>query len=183
MRHPLLPWIGAVLVPVLILGCGKGAPSPETELANAEWEVRVESPLDTLESAAGDTSGMMVPPPAPSQATTPAPTPEAAATAAAAGTAAAGAGQETIPPDPRQFTPGWRVQIFASSNLQLADDKAAEFRAISRQPVYVEYEPPFYKVRVGDFLVRQDADAFRADVLSNGWSGAWVAETLVLRPN
>jgi cell division septation protein DedD len=171
-------WILAVLVVGLVAGCGKSAP-PETDVdAEGEWEVRVESPLDTLVvppddigAAPPDTTGYTPPDPA----------------AVAAATAVAAAGDSTAPaqpevPDPRDFTPGWRVQVFASSNLQLADEEAERLRGEVEVPVYVEFEPPFYKVRAGNFLVKQDAEEFRDAVKRRGWDSAWVTETLVRLP-
>ena len=146
-------------------GCGGGGETPRAEVDDRQWEVRLESPLDTVVVVDAEELPDASPP---------------ETTAAASGTPSA---PEPPPvPDPRDFTPGWRVQIFASHSLQLADGKAKEFGAVFDEPVYLEYEPPFYKVRVGDFLVKRDAETYRDRIAGRGWSGAWVAETLVLKP-
>ena len=177
MRNtPRILWLACLLAAGVLTACGGGKPSPQAEVDNAPWEVRLESPLDTVVVAGDDprvTNNTPPPPPA---------NPPSAGGTSAETTGVNSGSARPVPPDPRNFTPGWRVQVFASSNLQLADDKAAEFRVNSPHPVYVEYEPPYYKVRVGDFLTRQDAERFKEETGRMGWEGAWVTETLVLRP-
>jgi cell division septation protein DedD len=84
-------------------------------------------------------------------------------------------------PDPEEFTPGWRVQIFASSAMASAEELAKEARRKFTEAVYVEYEPPLYKVRVGDFLTKPAAKQMATRVQAEGYD-AWVVETLVVRP-
>ena len=60
---------------------------------------------------------------------------------------------------------GFRVQVYASNTPQVAKNEALElYETISSQvnmPVYVISEPPFWKVRLGDFLTREDAMAYK----------------------
>ena len=88
---------------------------------------------------------------------------------------------ETVP-DPQVFTPGWRVQIFASSSMVNADELAHVARGTFMEPVYVEYIPPMYKVRVGDFMTRKDADHMKARVEAKKMD-AFVVEALVVKPS
>ena len=74
---------------------------------------------------------------------------------------------------------GYRVQIFASSSLERAEEVAAEARAVFAERVYVEYSVPLYKVRVGDFAYKDDALEFRQTAIDAGYEGAWVAEAIV----
>jgi len=58
---------------------------------------------------------------------------------------------------------GWRVQIYTSSGKE-ARDEANEVRnkflnAYSQHKAYLIYQPPFFKIRVGDFRSKQDAFA------------------------
>lgn len=85
-------------------------------------------------------------------------------------------------PDPRVFTPGWRVQIFASSSMVNADELARVARGTFMEPVYVEYIPPMYKVRVGDFMTRKDADHMKARIEAKKMD-AFVVEALVVKPS
>jgi hypothetical protein len=75
---------------------------------------------------------------------------------------------------------GFRIQIFASSTTEgagrVADDARAAF---SNQSVYVDHVVPYYKVRVGDCLTREEADAIRHQALNLGFVGAFIVETMI----
>ena len=65
---------------------------------------------------------------------------------------------------------GYRVQIFSSNKQQSAKNDA--FAMESRlqelkimQPVYVLYNPPFWKVRVGDCRLQEEAQALRDELI------------------
>ena len=60
---------------------------------------------------------------------------------------------------------GYRVQIYSSNQQQTAKTEALELEtrlkdAIS-QTVYVQYLPPFWKVRVGDFRTYEEAREYK----------------------
>ena len=64
---------------------------------------------------------------------------------------------------------GYRVEVFSDNNVRTAKAKAASKRTqiISRLPqykVYVTFEAPFWRVRLGDFTSRGAADAALAEV-------------------
>ena len=60
---------------------------------------------------------------------------------------------------------GFRVQVYASNTPQVAKNEALDlYETISSQvnmPVYVISEPPFWKVRLGDFLTREEAVEYK----------------------
>jgi hypothetical protein len=88
-------------------------------------------------------------------------------------------GEGWTTPAPGGQTPGYRVQIFASSERARAESAAAEARRKFTEPVYVEFEAPLYKVRVGDCVTRHEADTLKEKAGVQGYEGAWVAETPV----
>lgn len=64
---------------------------------------------------------------------------------------------------------GYRVEIFSDNNVRTAKARAAAKRAqiMNRFPqyrVYVTFEAPFWRVRLGDFSNRGAADAAMAEV-------------------
>lgn len=182
--HPMLVLTGAGALASLLVACGGGAKQqPSTDLTEQPWEVRVESPLDTVQvtSAAGAPDSTPVAPAA--TAGTPETPPQVTESPMqpASGTAGPAATPAPKVPDPAVFTPGWRVQIFASASMVNADALAEKARAKFTEPVYVEYEPPLYKVRVGDFLTKREAEMMRTRALSEDFD-AWVVESLVVRP-
>lgn len=78
---------------------------------------------------------------------------------------------------------GYRVQILAASIKENAERFAAEAQArFPDQRVYVEFIPPYYKVRIGDFLTREEAEAFKAKARSLGYFDAFIVETQINPP-
>ncbi len=72
---------------------------------------------------------------------------------------------------------GYRVQIFATLKKENAQRVADEARKVLSKPVYIEYIPPFYKVRVGNFKSRDDAEEYKEYLRANGYPDAFVVET------
>jgi len=77
---------------------------------------------------------------------------------------------------------GYRVQIFAFSERERAEAAKEEAQLILDQPVYVEYVPGFdgeYKVRVGDFISRDEAIKYRDYLRRKGYPDAFIVETYI----
>jgi cell division septation protein DedD len=74
---------------------------------------------------------------------------------------------------------GFRVQIFASSTENNADRVAADARSAFKNRVYVDYIAPYYKVRVGDCLTREEAEVMKNKARTLGYRGAFVIETMI----
>lgn len=75
--------------------------------------------------------------------------------------------------------PGYRVQIFASSTNEGANKVASEARFKFTERVYVEYDVPYYKVRVGDYKNRSDVEILREKAKNLGYGDAWIVQTEV----
>lgn len=82
---------------------------------------------------------------------------------------------------------GFRVQLFSSLSRSEANDamqKAISWwenqsdRTEARPPIYMEYEQPYYKVRVGNFRSR-DAASRTAGRLGRVFAGAFVVPSLI----
>ena len=69
----------------------------------------------------------------------------------------------------QQELSGFRVQVYSSNRQQEAKNEALalqqELKNKLDYPVYVISEPPFWKVRIGDFLKREDANAYKETML------------------
>lgn len=68
--------------------------------------------------------------------------------------------------------PGFRVQVISTNKRNEANDVKA--RVMQLQPdyrTYLDYQAPYFKVRVGDFKSREEAAELR-DKLSNSFPGA-----------
>ena len=68
-----------------------------------------------------------------------------------------------------QEVSGFRVQVY-SSNVQIQAKNEAmllhqELSKQLTQAIYIISEPPFWKVRVGDFRTREEANAYKETLL------------------
>ena len=77
---------------------------------------------------------------------------------------------------------GFRIQIFASSNIDEANSaKMVAAQRLPRDSVYVVYDPPVYKVRVGDFPTRLEANQHLSQLINIGYPDAWVVTDRITR--
>ncbi|MGC8594317.1 MAG: SPOR domain-containing protein [Candidatus Kryptoniota bacterium] len=77
---------------------------------------------------------------------------------------------------------GFRVQIFSSRNLSEAYE--IQLKADSLLPgfnIYLIYDPPYYKVRVGDFRARYEANQAAGFIIARGFQNAWVVPDNVFK--
>ena len=69
----------------------------------------------------------------------------------------------------QQEVNGFRVQVYASNQQQIAKNESIllqqEMEKKLSDPVYVISEPPFWKVRVGNFLTRDEANQHKESIL------------------
>ncbi|MDX9857209.1 MAG: SPOR domain-containing protein [candidate division Zixibacteria bacterium] len=68
----------------------------------------------------------------------------------------------------------YRVQLFTGKLFSEARTEVAVAEEIFDQPVYLDYEVPYFKVRVGDFAGRDDAERYRQRAKGAGYANAWV---------
>lgn len=89
----------------------------------------------------------------------------------------------TPPPPPPSPPPatilGFRIQLFASSTEKNASRVADDTRASFTQNVYIQHIPPYYKVRVGDFLTKEEAQVVKQQAMQMGYRGAFIVETMI----
>lgn len=70
---------------------------------------------------------------------------------------------------------GYRVQVFSTDNLEEADSIRTElYLKTNQKAVYISFEPPFYKVKVGDFLKISEAKDLRFKLNQIGYTEARV---------
>ncbi len=79
-----------------------------------------------------------------------------------------------------ETTSGFRVQVLTTTKLDSANfvknllQTLLNSSSFQSQRVYIIYEPPNYKVRVGDFERLQDASLMRKFLIENGFKYAWI---------
>ena len=76
--------------------------------------------------------------------------------------------------------PGYRVQVYSTDKLDDANDKRSEvYFKTNQKHVYVIFDPPFYKVEVGDFTNISDAKDLSFKLKQLGYSDSRVINETV----
>ncbi len=64
-----------------------------------------------------------------------------------------------------KFTNGFRIQIYVGNDRKSADDaKIYTYQKYPEIYPYLSYQQPIYKVKIGDFLNRMDAERYYLDI-------------------
>lgn len=94
------------------------------------------------------------------------------------------------PPEPAPVAPsvandalvdGFRVQVFATADREIAENEARRAGEQLGLPAYVDLDGGVYKVRLGDFSARPDADQALSAVRRQ-YADAWVVASKVRVP-
>ncbi|UCF63741.1 MAG: SPOR domain-containing protein [bacterium] len=77
---------------------------------------------------------------------------------------------------------GFRIQLLSTKDLESATRAKAiameQFEDV-RVKFYLEFDSPYYKVRLGDFQSREEAEDIREVVRSRGYPKAWIVKSKV----
>ena len=77
---------------------------------------------------------------------------------------------------------GFRIQIFATQDREqayLLKEEALQIFGKSDINVYIEFDAPYYKIRVGDCSNREDAGNVKNIARNKGYNKAWVVKAIV----
>ena len=91
-----------------------------------------------------------------------------------------------LPPAPDTLVPAdtlpheviFRVQVYASKSFDEAQKFAAEIESMFPESVYVEYQMPYYKVRLGEFSDPDEGEQFLQEVKDMGFKKAWLVRVI-----
>lgn len=82
--------------------------------------------------------------------------------------------------DSNQFIrEGYRVQVLATRWVEKADSLRGDLLERFGGEVYVIFEAPNYKVRVGNYIDRRKAEAGRDELVRMGYKTAWIIRTRI----
>jgi hypothetical protein len=80
--------------------------------------------------------------------------------------------------EPFQPSVIFRIQVFASKSFDEAQEFARQIEPLFVDGVFVEYQMPYYKVRVGEFYYPEDGEIFLEDVKQMGFKNAWLVRVI-----
>ena len=74
---------------------------------------------------------------------------------------------------------GYRVQVAISENQEDLIDIKDNLEKVIKEKIYIQFELPNYKLRVGNFSSRKKAELYRNKIVRLGYRSAWVIPTLI----
>jgi len=74
---------------------------------------------------------------------------------------------------------GFRLQIFESSSVDQATKKFKKFKEILSDSLYLTFEAPFYKVRYGDFVSKEEAETEKKKLSKKGLKNIWTIRSRI----
>jgi len=82
--------------------------------------------------------------------------------------------------NPGAFKTGevFRVQVFASKLFDEAQQFAGNIKSLFPEGVFVEYQMPYYKVRVGEYYTPEEGELFLDQVKQLGFKNAWLVRVV-----
>ncbi len=74
---------------------------------------------------------------------------------------------------------GYRIQLFSGREEWIAKKIEAGLKVKYLEKVYLIFEAPFYKVRIGDFRNRDNAVRFCMQMRDDGYNEGWVVKSII----
>jgi len=79
----------------------------------------------------------------------------------------------------KSVSEGYRVQVLATRYYERADSLAVLMKNTVSDSVYVDFEAPNYKVRIGDFIDRDSAESLQQELVQMGYNSAWILRSRI----
>ena len=77
---------------------------------------------------------------------------------------------------------GFRVQVLATRDQVNGERLRNKLSESFLENIYIIFESPNYKVRMGNFIDRRDAETLRQSLAKKGYPSAWIIRTRI-EPN
>ena len=87
--------------------------------------------------------------------------------------------KETITDSTFISVEGFRIQLLATQDRFNAEKFKSELGKIYKNKIYIIFEAPNYKVRVGDFINRKNAEEMRQNLSKKGYTTAWIIRSKI----
>ena len=74
---------------------------------------------------------------------------------------------------------GFRVQVFSTRFSNTADSIKTVLGKIVVEKIYITFDAPIYKVRVGNFVSRNNAEKMKHRLVKLGYNSSWIIRSKV----
>jgi hypothetical protein len=77
------------------------------------------------------------------------------------------------------YSEGFRIQCFASSQIERIRSEQKLLESKVKYPIYIVFNTPYYKLLIGDFIKRSDADNALIKLKELGYPDSWVTRSKI----
>ena len=88
---------------------------------------------------------------------------------------------ELLPAESDTVVEGFRVQVISTQDIEEANRLFTQLSIMFEGAVYIIFDSPYYKLRIGNFLSRSTAEQARKRITALGYKSAWIIRTQVKR--
>lgn len=80
----------------------------------------------------------------------------------------------------RRSAQGYRIQVISTNNRTKAmEAKTKIYRRFPELKAYLMYQSPFFKLKVGNFMEREEAESYLQDILQLFPTGVYVVRDII----
>lgn len=88
--------------------------------------------------------------------------------------------QDSPTPTGKKIIPnGFRIQLMASNSIETVRARKKTIELGLQLNVYIVFNEPYYKIFVGDYTKRNDAEKALRKIKGNGYPDAWIVKSKV----
>ena len=74
---------------------------------------------------------------------------------------------------------GYRLQIFESSSVEETNRTLRKFERSLKDSVYMVFEAPLYKLRLGNFITKKEAEKQKENLNKKGYKNIWIVRSRI----
>ena len=86
---------------------------------------------------------------------------------------------DSLNPKNEKIKVGFRLQLFETISKDIADEERLNIQEVLNDTVYVVFEAPLYRLQVGDFFTRKQAEEKKRDLVRNGYKNIWIVKSRI----
>ena len=74
---------------------------------------------------------------------------------------------------------GFRLQLFETTSKDIADKERLNFQIVLNDTVYIVFEAPLYRLQLGDYFTRKEAEQKKDNLVRNGYKNIWIVKSRI----
>ena len=74
---------------------------------------------------------------------------------------------------------GYRLQIFESSSVEETNRTLQKFERSLKDSIYMVFEAPLYKLRLGNFVTKKEAEKQKENLNKKGYKNIWIVRSRI----